>query len=74
MTTALPEMDREELAEAFAFLDELRAGGSINMFGATPVLQERLLLVRQDAEAILKAWMATWDGERPPEERAASVT
>ena len=49
--------------DIFAFLDNVRESGSINMFGAAPVLQEVFGLDRREAKDILLEWMKTF-GER----------
>lgn len=46
--------------EHLSYLDELRASGITNMFGARPYLQERFRLARPTASAILSYWMATF--------------
>lgn len=39
------------------FLDDLREGGSINMFGAPAVLQQEFGLTKDQAIDIVKTWM-----------------
>lgn len=39
------------------FLDDLRDKGIVNMFGATPFLQEHFDLERHEARTILSKWM-----------------
>jgi hypothetical protein len=46
--------------DIFAFLDNVRESGSINMFGAAPVLQEVFGLDRHDARDMLLEWMDTF--------------
>jgi hypothetical protein len=46
--------------DIFAFLDNIRESGSINMFGAAPVLQEVFGLDRREAKDILLEWMDTF--------------
>ena len=46
--------------DIFAFLDNVRESGSINMFGAAPVLQEVFGLDRRDARDMLREWMDTF--------------
>jgi hypothetical protein len=46
--------------DIFAFLDNVRESGSINMFGAAPVLQEVFGLERRDARDMLLEWMDTF--------------
>lgn len=50
-----------EYDEYFEFLDELRASGITNMFGATPYLMSAFdYLSYDEARTILKAWMETF--------------
>jgi hypothetical protein len=46
--------------DIFAFLDNVRESGKINMFGAAPVLQEVFGLDRRDARDMLREWMDTF--------------
>ncbi len=46
--------------DIFAFLDNVRESGSINMFGAAPVLQEVFELDRREARDMLLEWMDTF--------------
>jgi len=62
--------DREELAEAFEYLDDLRESGETNMFGAGVYLREDFGMERKSSGAVLSAWMKTFDGETPADERA----
>tara|TARA_S200002703_G_scaffold101698_1_gene88128 strand:+ start:2443 stop:2616 length:174 start_codon:yes stop_codon:yes gene_type:complete len=41
----------------FDFLDNLRDDGSINMFGAAPVLQEVFDMTKAEARQVLNEWM-----------------
>ena len=50
-------MNKEML---FKFLDDLRESGSVNMFGAGPVLQEVFGLKRLEARMIVKDWMESF--------------
>jgi len=59
------------LTDKFEFLDELRLGGSVNMFGAAPVLAEEFDLPVAEARAILTEWQRTFDGKLSAEDRAA---
>ena len=45
----------------FAFLDDLRASGSINMFGAPKVLQDAFDIDKPTSMAIFKAWTETFN-------------
>lgn len=47
----------------YLYLDELRESGETNMYGATPYLQRRFSIERQEAKDILKDWMDTF-GQR----------
>lgn len=48
--------------EYFIFLDNLRASGICNMFGATPYLIEAFpYLADDEATTILLEWMRTFD-------------
>jgi hypothetical protein len=44
------------LKEMFTFLDDLREGGSINMFGAPKVLQEAFGLSKAESFEVFTAW------------------
>lgn len=59
-----------EIVEAFEFLDDLRASGVTNMYGAAPYLQRRFGFDITEARAMLKAWMNTFDGDTSHEDRA----
>lgn len=61
----------DDLAEAFEYLDDLRASGEINMFGARPYLMRDYEYSPRDAASVLSAWMNTFDGVTPSDERAA---
>lgn len=56
MTNFQP-MEKEEM---FDYLDNLRECGVVNMFGATPYVQEAFDLTKSEARAILKEWMETY--------------
>ena len=43
--------------ECFKFLDELRASGECNMFGAATYLVEDFNLEKKDAVSCLQEWM-----------------
>jgi len=62
-------MDKEEM---FQYLDDLRESGVVNMFGATPYLQDEFGLDKHEARAILCEWMKTF-GERHKEEIKCGV-
>ncbi len=42
---------------AFRFLDSLREGGRVNMFGAAPILADAFMLSKHEARVVLEAWM-----------------
>ena len=50
-------MDRENV---FAYLDQLRESGKINMFGAAPYIQDMFEYSRAEAREILFQWMETY--------------
>lgn len=63
----------EQVAERtkfYGYLDELRESGATNMFGAAAWLEEAFDLERKEARALLSAWMGSFDGETPAQERA----
>lgn len=47
------EVDEQEV---FRFLDALREGGKINMFGAPPYIQEMFGVTREEARTLFGAW------------------
>ncbi len=55
-------MDKEIV---FEFLDELRKGGSINMFGAAPYVQEVFDCDRREARDLVLEWMETFSERHP---------
>jgi len=48
----------------YEFLDELRASGAINMFGAPAVLREQFGMTKQEALDIFKGWTEDRFGEK----------
>ena len=54
MTTEMKKVNTQEHTE---FLDELRASGATNMFGAGKWLQEEFGLEKGEARQILATWM-----------------
>ena len=42
------------------FLDELREGGTINMFGARPYLVDAFDLTKREASKVLSEWMGSF--------------
>ncbi len=63
-------MSPETLAEYFEFLDDLRASGQTNMFGARPYLIRGTDVPENLAGEVLSAWMRTFDRASPAIERA----
>jgi hypothetical protein len=61
------------MKEYFEFLDALREKGSINMFGAAPVLARKFKLDAKQARDVTMAWMKTFDGESTVDERVARI-
>lgn len=53
----------KQLTMAFGFLDEVREDGSINMFGAAPVLAQMYGIPKHDAREILTLWMDSFSEE-----------
>jgi hypothetical protein len=52
--------------EHLRFLDQLREGGSVNMFGASQPLREVYFeLDKQQARAIVAYWMKTFSERHP---------
>ena len=49
----------EVIEEAFDFLDNLRMGGQMNMFGAAPELVYSFGITKKQAVKVLKMWMET---------------
>lgn len=62
----------EELAEAFEYLDDLRASGETNMFGAVPHIMKDLGYAKPLASGIHLSWMTTYSLE-PAENRAKAA-
>lgn len=55
-------MDKEMV---FEFLDTLREGGAINMFGAGPYVQDAFGLDRREARDLVLEWMETFSTRHP---------
>lgn len=72
MNDTLEKIGVWKLGGYFEFLDDLRASGAVNMFGATPVLRRkhRGELKEDEARAVMSAWMKTFKRDKSPEERA----
>lgn len=45
----------------YDYLNELRDSGEINMWGASPYLQEEFDLTRQEAKSIFLAWIRSFN-------------
>ena len=54
--------------EYWIFLENLRRSGEVNMFGATPYLQDYFNLTKSEAKKILLDWMHEYDPEDYEEE------
>ena len=65
----MQDMNPDDLARYFDFLDDLRESGITNMFGAGPYLREEFDLSRADSHAVLGMWMKS-DLSVPPDIRA----
>lgn len=63
------ELNREELTEAFEYLDELRESGRTNMLGAAEYVVDELGWERAEAPEATSLWMKTFDGESTVEDR-----
>lgn len=59
------ENQAENEEEMFKYLDDLRAGGTINMFGAAPYLQRTYFLDPSTARTVLAKWMTTFATRHP---------
>jgi hypothetical protein len=64
------EFTRDELAEMFQYLDDLRESGVTNMFGASPYLQFEYGLEDALARTVLASWMQTYNGKAEATQRA----
>jgi hypothetical protein len=49
-----------DLSRYFEYLDDLRAGGTVNMFGAAPYLSKEFFLHKDVARRITNEWMKTF--------------
>jgi hypothetical protein len=54
MTTYIEEGLQQEI---YAFLDDLRDGGTINMFGAPKLVEENFNIHNKMARLVVKDWM-----------------
>lgn len=48
----------------FAFLDDLRDSGKINMFGAAPYVEEVFGLERREARKVVIDWMESFNDRK----------
>lgn len=46
--------------EVYAYLEELRESGEVNMFGATPYLMDQFGFDRREAKTVLIDWMNSY--------------
>ena len=53
----------------FEYLDALRESGETNMFGARPYLMNEFGLGKQEASAVLSAWMESFQDGVPAADR-----
>lgn len=67
------DCDREAATDYFEFLDELRASGTTNMFGARPVLMQQFGLDGELAKSVLAAWMETYKRNVSVSDRVAQA-
>lgn len=55
------QFDQEREDEVFQYLDDLRASGVTNMFGATPYIEAQFRVDRREARRLLSKWMTTFN-------------
>ena len=67
------QMEIDELAEMFGYLDDLRESGETNMWGAAPYLERNFALERKNARDVLGAWMETFSRTESPNSRAQTA-
>jgi len=60
MSNQVNNIESDLLDEMFDYLDMVRETGQINMFGAAPWLEKQYKISRQDARAVLSAWMKSF--------------
>jgi hypothetical protein len=70
-TDIIFRFSRAELVTFFRFLDELREGGTTNMFGAYPILAEAFGLSAEDAKVVQSRWTETYREGWSAEERVS---
>ena len=61
------------MTKYFEYLDNLRASGVTNMFGAGVYLEEDFGLSRAEAKKILLKWMRTFSPDKPMDGRVAEA-
>lgn len=71
--TDVKDFSADQLADYFEYLDGLRDSGMTNMFGAGSYLRDEYQLSRNDASAVLTAWMKTFSDGLPPADRAMNA-
>ena len=64
--TARLQESHVSLDDMLDYLDDLRAGGTINMFGARPHLQAAFGLTTQESKEVHKEWMETFGKREKP--------
>ena len=62
------------MSEYFQYLDELRASGTVNMYGTTPYLQDVFGIDKELARSIGDKWRKTYNAIQTPQERAAQCS
>ena len=67
------DVSSDAAAQYFEYLDDIRASGAVNMFGARPHLMEVFGLSGDLAGAVLSSWMKTFKRDVPAAERAAQA-
>jgi hypothetical protein len=67
------DLDRNQLFEAFGYLDALRESGATNMWGASSYVQRNLSYEKVEARNVAAKWMETFDGESTVEQRVEKV-
>ena len=53
-------MDKFSRNEVFLYLEELKASGETNMFGAPKYVAHEFLVNKEDAQGITRYWMDTF--------------
>lgn len=67
------DFELPELAEIFEYLDELRASGETNMFGAGAWLCREFGMERKAAGKALTAWMTTFSDQSATDRAATAL-